>query len=71
VVRHRLVREIIHAFDVYHARVEGKIDDGIGPTLDPLAPTLRTEIEQEASRMDAPLLPDEHRPREGETGRES
>jgi len=71
VVRHRLVREIIHAFDVYHARVEGKIDDGIGPTLDPLAPSLRTEIEQEASRMDAPLLPDEHRPREGETGRES
>jgi phosphate starvation-inducible protein PhoH and related proteins len=69
VVRHRLVKEIIHAFDVYHARVEGKIDDGIGATLDPLAASLKTEIEQEASRMVAPLLPDEHRPGEGTTGR--
>jgi phosphate starvation-inducible PhoH-like protein len=71
VVRHRLVKEIIHAFDVYHARVDGKIDDGIGPTLDPLAASLQSEIQAEASRMVAPLLPDEHRPREGETGRES
>ena len=70
VVRHRLVKEIIHAFDVYHARVEGKIDDGIGPTLDPLAKSLQSEIAQEASRMDAPLLPDEHRPGEGTTGRQ-
>jgi phosphate starvation-inducible PhoH-like protein len=70
VVRHRLVKEIIHAFDVYHARVDGKIDDGIGPTLDPLAASLQTEIEEEASRMDAPLLPDEHRPGEGTTDRE-
>src|SRR5262249_61874280 len=65
VVRHRLVKEIIHAFDVYHARVAGQIDDGIGPTLDPLAPSLKTEIEQEAPRMDAPLLPHEQRPPEG------
>ena len=70
VVRHRLVKEIIHAFDVYHARVEGKIDDGIGPTLDPLAASLQSEIAEEASHMDAPLLPDEHRPGEGTTGRE-
>ena len=68
VVRHRLVKEIIHAFDVYHARVEGSIDDGIGPTLDPLAASLQTEIAEEASRMDAPLLPDEHKPGEGSTG---
>ena len=27
VVRHRLVKEIIHAFDVYHARTEHRIDD--------------------------------------------
>jgi len=69
VVRHRLVKEIIHAFDVYHARVEGKIDDGIGATLDPLAASLQSEIAEEASRMDAPLLPDEHRPGDGTTGR--
>jgi phosphate starvation-inducible PhoH-like protein len=68
VVRHRLVKEIIHAFDIYHARVEGKIDDGIGPTLDPLAASLQTEIDEEASRMVAPLLPDEHRPGEGPAG---
>jgi phosphate starvation-inducible PhoH-like protein len=68
VVRHRLVKEIIHAFDVYHARVERLIDDGIGPTLDPLAASLQTEIAEEASRMDAPLLPDEHKPGEGSTG---
>ena len=70
VVRHRLVKEIIHAFDIYHARVEGKIDDGIGATLDPLAASLQSEIAEEASRMDAPLLPDEHKPGEGTTGRE-
>ena len=70
VVRHRLVKEIIHAFDVYHARVEGKIDDGIGSSLDPLAASLKSEIQEEASRMVAPLLPDEHKPGTGEPGRE-
>ncbi|MFM7230676.1 MAG: PhoH family protein [bacterium] len=59
VVRHRLVKEIIHAFDIYHARVEHKIDDGVGPSLDPLAPRLETELRDEAKRMAAPLLPDE------------
>ena len=59
VVRHRLVKEIIHAFDVYHARVERKLDDGVGPTLDPLAGKLNAEIREEAMRLGAPLLPDE------------
>ena len=67
VVRHRLVKEIIHAFDVYHARVESRIDDGIGPSLDPLAGTIQHEIAEEASKLKAPLLPDEGKPREGGT----
>ena len=68
VVRHRLVKEIIHAFDVYHARVERQLDDGVGPSLDPLAPKLQDEIAEEASRLKAPLLPDERHPQEGERG---
>ena len=35
VVRHRLVRHIIHAFDLFHARENGKSDDGVGTSLDP------------------------------------
>ena len=35
VVRHRLVRHIIHAFDQFHARENGKSDDGVGTSLDP------------------------------------
>jgi hypothetical protein len=38
VVRHRLVRDIIRAFDTYHARQNGKTEDGVGTTLDPAAP---------------------------------
>jgi len=38
VVRHRLVRDIIRAFDAYHARANGKEEDGVGEALDPLAP---------------------------------
>ncbi len=68
VVRHRLVKDIIHAFDVYHARVERKLDDGVGASLDPLANSLQSEIAQEASRMDAPLLPDEHSSRDVGSG---
>ena len=30
VVRHRLVRDIIRAFDDYHARMNGQSDDGVG-----------------------------------------
>jgi phosphate starvation-inducible PhoH-like protein len=35
VVRHRLVRDIIKAFDAYHARANGKDEDGVGQSLDP------------------------------------
>jgi phosphate starvation-inducible PhoH-like protein len=35
VVRHRLVRDIIRAFDQYHARQNGKQEDGVGTSLDP------------------------------------
>ena len=59
VVRHRLVKDIIHAFDIYHARVESKSDDGIGPSLDPLASAIKNEIAEEASKLHAPLLPGE------------
>jgi phosphate starvation-inducible PhoH-like protein len=33
VVRHRLVRDIIRAFDDYHARMNGQSDDGVGQDL--------------------------------------
>jgi len=35
VVRHRLVRDIILAFEQYHTRMNGKSDDGVGESLDP------------------------------------
>ncbi len=35
VVRHRLVRDIIRAFDVYHARENGMHEDGVGDSLEP------------------------------------
>ena len=38
VVRHRLVRDIIRAFDAYHTRQNGKQEDGVGTSLDPEAP---------------------------------
>ncbi|MGH7730975.1 MAG: PhoH family protein [Candidatus Eiseniibacteriota bacterium] len=38
VVRHRLVRDIIRAFDDYHARQNGRVEDGVGMSLDPDAP---------------------------------
>ena len=37
IVRHRLVRDIIQAFDAYHARPESQLDDGVGESLDPEA----------------------------------
>jgi phosphate starvation-inducible protein PhoH and related proteins len=37
VVRHRLVRDIIRAFDAYHARQNGTLEDGVGDALDPEA----------------------------------
>jgi phosphate starvation-inducible PhoH-like protein len=45
VVRHRLVRDIIRAFDTYHARQNGKQEDGVGTSLDPEAPPVPTETE--------------------------
>jgi phosphate starvation-inducible PhoH-like protein len=35
VVRHRLVRDIIRAFDDYHTRQNGQSEDGVGTSLDP------------------------------------
>ena len=37
VVRHRLVRDIIRAFEQYHARANGMGEDGVGESLDPEA----------------------------------
>ena len=50
VVRHKLVREIIHAFDSYHAKHEGASAsaDGVGQVLDPEAPRLGVEHASEA-----------------------
>ncbi len=42
VVRHRLVRDIIKAFDSYHARMNGKLEDGVGDSLDPERPEATT-----------------------------
>ncbi|NOT33564.1 MAG: PhoH family protein [Candidatus Eisenbacteria bacterium] len=38
VVRHRLVRHIIIAFDEFHARQNGKADDGVGSSYEPVTP---------------------------------
>ena len=38
VVRHRLVRDIILAFEQYHERMNGKSDDGVGASLEPGTP---------------------------------
>ena len=35
VVRHRLVRDIIRAFDKYHSRMNGKAEDGVGDSHEP------------------------------------
>ena len=35
VVRHRLVRDILQAFEQYHARANGREEDGVGETLEP------------------------------------
>ena len=58
VVRHRLVREIIHAFDLYHAKSEGKAEDGVGESLDPLAQTPAATAEAVAGEGDAPAAED-------------
>jgi phosphate starvation-inducible PhoH-like protein len=43
VVRHRLVRHIIHAFEQYHARENGKLEDGVGTSLEPGEKTVEPE----------------------------
>ena len=65
VVRHRLVRDIIRAFDDYHARQNGSGngEDGVGVSLDPDAP--------EAAAGPSPLGGDGDEPRpptNGESG---
>jgi phosphate starvation-inducible PhoH-like protein len=35
VVRHRLVRDILNAFELYHSRPDGREEDGVGETLEP------------------------------------
>ena len=35
VVRHKLVKSILYAFDQYHARHNGKAEDGVGESLAP------------------------------------
>jgi phosphate starvation-inducible PhoH-like protein len=56
VVRHRLVRHIIHAFEQYHARENGKLEDGVGTSLDP------------AERHDPPAEPASGGPGPGDPG---
>jgi hypothetical protein len=38
VVRHRLVRDIIRAFDDYHARANSSAEDGVGVSAESQAP---------------------------------
>ena len=56
VVRHRLVREIIHAVALYTARGKDGAIEGVGESLDPLEPKLRHQIEEEAAHLETPLL---------------
>jgi hypothetical protein len=51
VVRHRLVRHIIHAFDQFHARENGKSEDGVGVSRDPRD---RESATPETPAVDAP-----------------
>jgi phosphate starvation-inducible PhoH-like protein len=57
VVRHRLVRDIIRAFDDYHARMNGGSEDGVGVSLDPDAPAAAGDAAPPA--VDGPGTPDE------------
>jgi phosphate starvation-inducible PhoH-like protein len=53
VVRHRLVRDIIRAFDSFHARENGKQEDGVGRSLDP------EDVRREAGPPEIPARADE------------
>ena len=61
VVRHRLVRDIIRAFDDYHARQNGTVEEGVGVSLDPNAAG--------AKRPDAPSAPGAVAPSPGQEPR--
>jgi hypothetical protein len=55
VVRHRLVRDIIRAFDQYHAKQNGKNEDGVGKSLDPHAESEADAPSGTASEGNAPV----------------
>jgi len=69
VVRHRLVRDILQAFESYHARVNGKEEDGVGESLeagaqhvspataDPLAPAISAAADPPAPATADPAAP--------------
>jgi len=56
VVRHKLVRDILQAFDQYHARANGKEEDGVGATLEPGAETEAAGTEAQAAAPE-PVAP--------------
>jgi phosphate starvation-inducible protein PhoH and related proteins len=56
VVRHRLVRDIIRAFDDFHARQNGKVEDGVGESFEP-----GTVVEPTGPVASEPARPDETR----------
>jgi phosphate starvation-inducible PhoH-like protein len=58
VVRHRLVRDIIRAFDEYHAQKDGKADDGVGDSLDPSLPRPPAPTLERPSAPEAPGGPE-------------
>ncbi|HTR98046.1 MAG TPA: PhoH family protein [Candidatus Acidoferrales bacterium] len=62
VVRHRLVREIIHAFDLWHAQHEETAEDGVGRTLDPHDAAPATDGSASSSAPPAAAAGDEHPP---------
>ena len=72
VVRHRLVREILNAFDVYHARANGKEEDGVGETLEPGDDGADREAESSAGAAPdtgiAPATPESEAPPEAAAG---
>jgi hypothetical protein len=69
VVRHRLVRDILQAFESYHARVNGKEEDGVGESLeagvqhvspataDPQAPAISAAADPPAPATADPAAP--------------
>jgi phosphate starvation-inducible PhoH-like protein len=59
VVRHRLVRDIIRAFEQYHARQNGKQEDGVGTSLDPEAADREAAEAAPGSEGQALAAPDE------------